>query len=63
MSEFTGGMSLEREISQEAARDLLEAAKEALIHLRGMKAAHGANFEGDKELEMLVAAILKAEDK
>ena len=61
MSEFGGGTSLEREISQEAARDLLEAAKEALIHLRDIKAAHGATFEGDRELEMLVAAILKAE--
>ena len=63
MSEFMGGTSLGREISQEAARDLLEAAKEALIHLRDIKAAQGANFQGDKELEMLVAAILKAEDQ
>ncbi|MCZ6471821.1 MAG: hypothetical protein O7A08_07480 [SAR324 cluster bacterium] len=61
MIEDRGGRPLGPEISQEAARDLLEAAKEAVIHLRDMKAAHGALFQGDKELEMLVAAILMAE--
>jgi hypothetical protein len=63
MSEFMGGTSFGREISQEAARDLLEAAKEAVVQLRDIKAAHGASFEGDRELDMLVAAILKAEER
>ncbi len=48
-------------ISQQAARDLVEAAKEAVIHLREQKAAHGAGFQGDRELELLVNAILAAE--
>lgn len=50
-------------IPQQAALGLLEAAKEAVILLREHKAAYGANFEGDSQLEMLVAAILKAEGR
>jgi hypothetical protein len=50
-------------ISQEDAQDLLEAAKESVILLREQKAAYGAGFQGDHQLEMLVAAILKAESR
>ena len=50
-------------ISQQAAQDLLEAAKEAVILLREQKAAYGAGFQGDQQLEMLVAAILNADSR
>ena len=50
-------------ISQDTARELLEAAKEAVIHLRELKAAQGALFQADRELEILVTAILKAEPR
>ena len=63
MTEHIGGTPLGPDISQEAAGDLLEAAREAVIHLREMKAAHGALFQADRELDMLVAAILKAEQR
>ena len=50
-------------IAQQDAQELLEAAKEALVLLREQKAAFGAGFQGDHQLEMLVTAILKAEGR
>ena len=48
-------------IPQRTAHNLLEAAKEAVILLREQKAAFGAGFRGDRQLDALVAAILEAE--
>ena len=48
-------------IPQQAAQNLLEAAKEAVILLREQKAAFGQGFRGDRQLGLLVTAILEAE--
>ena len=50
-------------ISQQSAQNLLEAAKEAVVLLREQKAAYGAGFQGDQQLEMLVTAILNSEGR
>ncbi len=48
-------------ISQEAALELLEAAKEALILLRELRWSSGDIAQGDRQIAMLVEAITKAE--
>ena len=52
---------LQPEISQETARELLEAAKEALIVLRELRWQNGDTALGDRQIAMLVDAVTKAE--
>ena len=48
-------------ISQEAARDLLEVVKEALIVRRELRWQNGDSSQGDRQIAMLMEAVTKAE--